>query len=60
MDGGAVDWATRQIVDFIRHEETRGADLAVQVQNDPGFAPLLAAEPNLLGRVMCADPPTIP
>jgi TIR domain len=60
VDGGAVDWAIQQIIGFIRQEEIRGAGLAIQVQNDPGFHPLLHAEQNLLRRIMCADPPTIP
>ena len=60
VDGAAVGWATQQIIDFIKQEEKRGADLAIQVQHDPGFHPLLAAEPNLLRRVMCADPPPVP
>lgn len=60
VDGGAVDWAAQQIVDFIRQEEIRGAALAIQVQNDPGFRPLLALEPNLLRRIMCADPAPVP
>ena len=41
---------------FIQKEERRGLALASQVQNDPALQPLLAAEPNLLRRVMCADP----
>ncbi len=60
VDGGAVVWAVEQIIRFIRQEEIRGTALAVQVQNDLGFRPLLAAEPNLLGRIMCADPPPSP
>lgn len=60
VDGGAVAWATQEIISFIKQEEIRGAGLAVQVQRDPGFKPLLSAEPNLLNRIMCADPPRIP
>jgi TIR domain len=60
VDGGAVSWAAQEITNFIGREEKRGVSLAVQVQNDPGFQPLLAAEPNLLRRIMCADPPPVP
>ena len=60
VDAGAVDWATREIVNFIRQEATRGKALAEQVQNDPGFGQLLREGPNLLRRIMCADPPPIP
>ena len=59
VDGGAVDWATQEIVDFIRQEEIRGDSLAEQIQDDPYFQPLLKKEKNLLLRVMCADPPPI-
>lgn len=57
VDSAAVNWAYQQIVSFIRQEERRGLSLAEQVQNDPGFQPWLASEPNFLHRVMCADPP---
>jgi hypothetical protein len=60
VDAAAVAWATREIIAFIRQEERRGVSLAEQIQNDPGFRPWLAAEPNLLGRIMGADPPSIP
>jgi hypothetical protein len=60
VDGGAVIWATQEIMNFIRQEERRGVALAAQVQADPNFQPLLAAEPNLLRRVMCADPLPVP
>jgi hypothetical protein len=60
VDGGAVNWATQEILAFIRQEERRGVALAAQVQIDPDFQPLLAAEPNLLRRVMGADPLPIP
>ncbi|MGH7174615.1 MAG: toll/interleukin-1 receptor domain-containing protein [Gemmataceae bacterium] len=60
VDSGAAAWATEQIVAFIRQEENRGASLAEQIPNDPGYQRLLAAEPNLLRRIMCADPPSIP
>ena len=60
LDGGSVDWATQQIISFVKQEEIRGASLADQVQHDPGFQTLLAAERNLLGRIMCADPPPAP
>lgn len=56
VDSAAVNWAAQQIIDFIKQEEARGAQLAIQIQNDPGLQPLLAAEPNLLRRIMCADP----
>ncbi len=56
VDGGAVNWATKQIEAFIHQEERRGVPLADQVENDPGFRPLLALELNLLRRIMCADP----
>lgn len=52
----AVNWATNEIENFIQQEERRGPLLAAQVENDPGFKPLLTAEPNLLRRIMCADP----
>jgi hypothetical protein len=60
VDGGAVSWAAQEIIDFIQHEERRGVSLAVQVQNDPRLQPLLASEPNLLRRIMCADPLPMP
>jgi hypothetical protein len=60
VDGDAVVWATEQIVDFIQQEQTRGASLAIQVQQDPGFAQLLANELYLLRRIMYADPPPAP
>jgi hypothetical protein len=56
VDGGAVNWAVQQILGFVGQEERRGVSLAVQIQYDPGFQPLLAAEPNLLRTIMCADP----
>lgn len=56
VDQGAVNWATQEIMNFIRQEERRGVSLGAQVQNDPGFQPSLAAEPHLLRRIMCADP----
>lgn len=56
VDGGAVNWATQEIIAFIRQEEKRGVFLAIQVQNDPGCQSLLTNEPNLIRRVMCADP----
>jgi hypothetical protein len=60
VDSAAVNWAAQQIIGFIRQEEARGAQLAIQIQNDPGLQPLLAAEPNLLRRIMCADPLPVP
>jgi hypothetical protein len=60
VDAGAVNWATDQIIEFIKQEEVRGAALAVQVQQDPGFTQLLANEPNLMRRIMYADPPPVP
>lgn len=60
VDSAAVTWVTQEIIAFIRQEERRGLSLAEQIANDPGFRPLLADEPNLLRRVMCADPPPIP
>lgn len=59
VDNATVAWATQEIAAFIRQEERRGVSLAEQIQNDPGFQPLLSAEPNLLRRIMCADPPPI-
>jgi len=59
-DGSAVNWAVQEIVRFIGQEERRGVSLAEQIQNSPGFRSLLAAEPNLLRRIMCADPPPTP
>lgn len=59
VDGEAVSWTTKEIVAFIQQEEIRGADLAVQIQNDPSFQYLLEKEKYLLSRVMCADPPPI-
>jgi hypothetical protein len=56
VDGGAAGWAAREIIAFIQQQERRGLSLAIQVQNDPGLQHLLVAEPNLLRRVMCADP----
>jgi hypothetical protein len=60
VDGGAVDWAVQAIVDFLQQEERRGISLAAQLENDPGSRAWRDAEPNLLRRVMCADPPPIP
>jgi hypothetical protein len=56
VDGGAVSWTAREILAFIQQEERRGLSLATQVQSDPGLQHLLTTEPNLLRRVMCADP----
>jgi len=60
VDSRAINWATQEIMAFIRQEEKRGASLADQVRSDPNFQPLLEKEKNLLRRVMCADPPPIP
>ncbi len=60
VDDGAVDWTTQEVASFIKQEESRGASLAIQIQNDPSFQRLLEEEDNLLSRVMCADPPPIP
>ena len=60
VDSGAVNWAAREIESFVQQEERRGVLLADQVENDPAFTPLLAAEPNLLRRIMCADPLPMP
>ena len=60
FDSGAVSWAVQEITAFIQQEEKRGVSLAIQLQNDPGFRPLLTAEPNLLRRIMCAAPPPTP
>jgi len=60
VDAAAVAWATQEIIAFIRQEERREVSLAEQIQNDPGFQPWLASEPNLLRRIMGADPPSIP
>jgi hypothetical protein len=60
VDRDAVTWATQEITAFIREKERRGQDLATQLEHDPRFQPLLDAEPNLLRRVMCADPLPIP
>ena len=51
VDSGAVHWATQEIVAFVRQEERRGDSLAVQVQNDPSFQPILKNEPHLLQRI---------
>ena len=56
VDSGAVNWAAKEIEAFIQQEERRGVLVAAQVENDPSFRPLLTAEPNLLRRIMCADP----
>ena len=56
VDSGAVQWATQEIMAFIRQEERRGASLADQVQNDPIFQSFLEDEPHLLQRIMCGDP----
>ncbi len=60
VDSRAINWATREIMAFIRQEEKRGASLADQIRSDPNFQLLLEKEKNLLRRVMCADPPPIP
>jgi hypothetical protein len=60
VDAGAVNWAAQEIIKFTKQEEVRGASLAVQVQQDPGFGQLLGNEPNLLRRIMYADPPPVP
>ena len=57
VNGGAVNWTTREIVAFIKQEESRGVSVATQIRNDPSFKYLLQGEVNLLSRVMCADPP---
>jgi hypothetical protein len=56
VDSGAMNWAAEEIGGFIRQEEKRGVLLATQVENDPSFKKLLKDEPNLLRRIMCADP----
>ena len=56
VDRRAVNWATQEIMTFIRQEERRGAFLADQVQNDPSFQSFLEEEPHLLQRIMCGDP----
>lgn len=55
-DDGAVQWAVKEIVAFIEQEERRGLSLAEDLHNDPGAHSWLSAEPNLIRRVMCADP----
>lgn len=60
VDNTAAAWATQELIAFIQQEDRRGASLAEQIQNDPGFQPLLVAEPNMLQRIMCADPPRSP
>jgi hypothetical protein len=55
-DGNAVDWAVVEILRFIQREERRGISLAEDLQDNPAVDSLLRAEPNLLRRVMCADP----
>jgi hypothetical protein len=59
VDGGAIAWATEEIMTFMAQEEIRGDALAAQLQNDPLAQALLAAETNLLRRITCADPPAI-
>jgi hypothetical protein len=59
VDAAANNWAINEIADFVRQEEKRGASLAAQLQNDPGFQPRLTREPNLIRRVMGADPPQV-
>jgi hypothetical protein len=56
VDSSAVDWAAKEIEAFIKQEERRGVSLAAQIENDPDFKPVMAEEPNLLRRIMCADP----
>jgi hypothetical protein len=56
----AVQWATRQIIEFVRQEETGGACLIEQLRSDPGFKLWASEEPNLRRRIMCADPPPGP
>ena len=59
VDSKAVNWATKEIVAFIKQEEKRGTFLGDQVQNDLRFQPLLKKEKNLLRRIRCLDPPSI-
>lgn len=59
LNRGAVKWAAEEILSFIGQEEKRGVSLGAQVKNDPLFEPWLKNEPNLLRRVMCADPPSV-
>ena len=56
VDSRAVNWATREIMAFIRQEEKRGAFVADQVRNDLSFQSLLKKEKNLLRRISCLDP----
>ncbi|MEX0717590.1 MAG: toll/interleukin-1 receptor domain-containing protein [Planctomycetaceae bacterium] len=60
VDDDAVEWTVGEIIEFIREKERRGVALAEQLQNDPGAQKLLTSEPNLLRRVMCADPVPLP
>lgn len=60
IDSGAVEWAVHEIIAFIEQKERRGMAMAEEVRNDPDYVDWLLAEPNLLRRIMCADPdPTL-
>jgi hypothetical protein len=56
VDGSAISWAVSEIVRFIGQEERRGARLAAEVQFNSELKKWQKAEPNLVRRIMCADP----
>ncbi len=56
-DADAADWAVQEIAGFVLQEQNRGPRVAEQLQRDDEFRSMLNAEPNLLRRVMCIDPP---
>ena len=58
IDRGAIDWAIDEVVEFVKQEEIRGVEVAEQVERDPAFSAIFGTEPNLLGRIMCLDPPS--
>ena len=57
VDHGAVGWAVREIIAFIKQEEKRGAAIAEQVEYDRPFRTVYGDERHVLRRIMCADPP---
>ena len=59
IDRGAVDWAVEEVVEFVKQEEIRGVAVAEQVERDHAFNAMFGTEQNLLGRIMCLDPPSI-
>ena len=59
IDQGAVDWAVKEVVAFVKQEEVRGVEVAEQVERDRVFHAMFSAEPYVLSRIMCLDPPMI-